>query len=157
MEQIEAWKGDWRARLRSRLHARGFDSALAYAAARPAVPIPLLAEELGPTDVVGVQVQDEMLAEAQRRGLMEWLVRDLLARYLVEAIGEGWPNTLDERSKVRIASALARWSAFLPERYREGAILAGKALLASPPSDGWKPVGPEDHVILALIPGGASV
>ncbi len=63
----DAWQGDLKARLYERVRTLGHDSLTAFAEARPAVPLYLLAEELGKDDVVAIQVLSGLLHEAELR------------------------------------------------------------------------------------------
>lgn len=157
MTSAASWNGDWKERLYGRVRAKGYESVLRFAYARPAVSVLRLADELGPDDVAAVQVEKTMLAEAARSGEMERLVRDLLARYLADALHDGWPAVLDERALSDLSGALARWIASLPAEWRERAQLAARVLLGNPPTRGWKPSGAEDEVIRALLPLGTPV
>ncbi len=147
----EAWAGDWEARLYARVRARGYNSVGEFAYARPTVSVIRLAEELGPNDVVGVQVERTLIAEASRTGGTERLVRDLLTRYLGEVLGAGWPRVLDEPARFHIASGLARWSAALPKEWHDRALRAAQRLFAHPPPPGWKPADAHDAFVVALI------
>ena len=82
MSDGRAWQGNWKARLYERVRERGYDSLTAFAEARPAVPLYVLAEELGKDDVAGVQVLSGLLAEAEQRKQVTRFVRDVLVREL---------------------------------------------------------------------------
>jgi hypothetical protein len=82
MSHGSAWQGNVKARLYERVRERGYDSLTAFAEARPAVPLHLLAEELGKDDVAGVQVLSGLLAEAEQRRQVTRFVRDVLVRLL---------------------------------------------------------------------------
>ncbi len=157
MAGSEAWDGDWEARLYARVRARGHDSVLEFAYARPTVSVIRLAEELGPNDVAGIQVERTMIAEASRAGETERLVRDLLTRALDDVIGAGWPRILDDRARFQISGALARWSASLPKEWRPRALRASRLLLTQPPRAGWKPAGADDAIVAAVLSGGSVV
>ncbi|RYZ15535.1 MAG: NUDIX hydrolase, partial [Myxococcaceae bacterium] len=55
-----AWQGNIKARLYERVRERGYESLTAFADARPAVPLYVLADELG-NDVAAVQVLSGLL------------------------------------------------------------------------------------------------
>lgn len=149
-------EGDWRARLYARLRARGYRSAMVLAAARPAVPARRLAGELGP-DLVSAQLLRTLVAEAVASGAADWLARDLLARHLAGALDEGWPRSPSAAVYMRIAGALSRWIACLPEPWRGVARVAARTLLDAPPAPGWRPSGPDDAVIEAALARGAQI
>ncbi len=146
------WEGNVRARLYARVRERGYDSLTAFAEARPAVPLYVLADELGKDDVAAVQVFSGLLAEAEQRRQVTRLVRDVLVRELSEDFSEGWPAVMDDETRVDVAIALGRWSAYAPETYRERVRLAGDALLAMPLPPGWRPLGPDDELLRTLLP-----
>ena len=151
MSDERTWEGNWRVRLRERVRKRGFDSVTAFAEARPAVPLYVLAEELG-DDVAGVQVLSGLLAEAEQRKQVTRLVRDVLVRQFSQSLPEGWPAVLDDGNRFKVAEALGLWSAFTPEEYEERVRQAGVALFATPPPPGWRPLGPDDELLRTLLP-----
>ncbi|RKH88838.1 NUDIX hydrolase [Corallococcus sp. AB045] len=147
----EAWRGNIKARLYERARERGFDSLIAFAEARPAVPLYALADELG-SDVAAVQVLSGLLYEAQQRKQVTRLVRDVLVRELAERFPNGWPGALDDVSRGEVALGLGTWFAYAPETHKERVDRAGDALLAHPPPPGWQPLGPDDELLRALLP-----
>ena len=151
MSDRRSWEGNWRVRLYERVRERGFDSVMAFAEARPAVPLYVLAEELG-DDVAGVQVLSGLLAEAEQRKQVTRLVRDVLVRQLSQSLPEGWPAVMDDGNRFRVAKALGLWSAFTPEEYEQRVDQVGDALLATPPPPGWRPLSPDDELLRTLLP-----
>jgi hypothetical protein len=151
MSEGSAWQGNWRVRLYERVRARGYDSLTAFAEARPTASLVALAEELG-EDVAGVQVLSGLLAEAERRKRVTRFVRDVLVRMLSQSLPEGWPAVLDDANRFKVAKALGRWSAYMPETYEERVRQASAALLATPPPPGWRPLGPDDELLRTLLP-----
>ncbi|WNG27832.1 NUDIX hydrolase [Cystobacter fuscus] len=151
MSEGRSWEGNWRVRLYARVRERGFQSVMAFAEARPTVPLPALAKELG-NDIAGVQVLSGLLAEAEQRKQVTRLVRDVLVRQLSQSLPEGWPALLDDGNRFKVAKALGLWSAFTPDEYEERVRLVSKALLATPPPPGWRPLGPDDELLLTLLP-----
>lgn len=147
-----AWRGDVRARLSERVRERGYDSLTAFAEARPAVPLYLLAEELGKDDVAAVQVLSGLLAEAERRKQVTRFVRDVLVRELSESLPDGWPAVLDDASRGEVSMALGTWTAYTPETHKERVRRAGNRLIAKPPPPGWRPLGPDDELLRTLLP-----
>ena len=152
MSNGRAWEGNIKARLYERVRERGFDSLTAFAEARPAVPLHLLAEELGKDDVAGVQVLSGLLAEAERSKQVTRFVRDVFARLWSESVPDGWPATMDDDARFAVAEALGCWSAYTPETHKQRVKQARAALRASPPPPGWRPLGPEDELLLTLLP-----
>ena len=152
MSEGGAWRGNIRARLYERVRERGYDSLTAFAEARPAVPLYVLADELGKDDVAAVQVFSGLLAEAERRKQVTRLVRDVLVRELAESLPEGWPAVMDDANRFKAAEALGSWFAYTPDTHRERADQVMAALRATPPPPGWRPLGPDDALLLTLLP-----
>src|SRR5687767_917240 len=95
MTEGRAWQGNWKARLYERVRERGYDSLTAFAEARPAVPLYVLADELGKDDVAAVQLLGGLHDEAERRKQVTRFVRDMLVREMSEGLPDGWPAALD--------------------------------------------------------------
>ncbi|WPB77313.1 NUDIX hydrolase [Archangium violaceum] len=152
MTDGRSWEGNWKVRLRERVRERGYDSLTAFAEARPTASLVELAEELGPDDIAGVQVFSSLLAEAERRKQVTRLVRGQLVRELAEALPNGWPAVLDDANRFDVAHALARWGTFTPETHEQRVERAKAALRATPPPPGWLPRGPDDELLLTLLP-----
>ncbi|MCY1001334.1 NUDIX hydrolase [Myxococcus sp. MISCRS1] len=146
-----AWQGNIKARLYERVRERGFDSLTAFANARLAVPLHLLADELG-NDVAAVQLLSGLLYEAEQNKQVTRFVRDVLVRELAEGLPNGWPPNLDDSNRFEVAMALGRWSAYTPETHEERVRQVRKVLLASPPPPGWRPLGPDDELLRTLLP-----
>ena len=152
MSEDRSWEGNWKARLYARIRERGFDSLTAFAEARPTVPLHLLAEELGPDDIAGVQVLSALLAEAERRKQVTRFVRDVFTRLWSQSVPDGWPTVLDDASRFKIAEAVGSWIAYTPETHKDRARQVRTSLLAAPPPPGWRPLGPDDELLLTLLP-----
>jgi hypothetical protein len=152
MTDGRSWQGNWRVRLYERVRERGYDSLSAFADARPAVPLYLLAEELGKDDVAGVQVLSGLLAEAEQRKQVTRFVRDVLVRLLTQSLPNGWPVVMDDESRFAVAKALGCWSADTPDTHQKRVDHVGDALLATPPPPGWRPLGPDDELLRTLLP-----
>jgi len=147
-----AWEGSWRVRLYERVRERGYDSLTAFANARPTASLVALADELGKDDIAGVQVLSGLLAEAEQRQQVTRFVRGVLVRMLCQSLPDGWPAVLDDANRFKVAKALGSWVAYTPETHKERADKAGDALLATPPPPGWRPLGPDDELLRALLP-----
>jgi hypothetical protein len=152
MTDGRSWQGNWRVRLYERVRERGYDSLTAFAEARPAVPLNLLAEELGKDDVAGVQVMSGLLVEAERRKQVTRFVRDVLVRQLSESLPSGWPVVMDDKSRFQVAKALGCWTADTPDTHKERVRQARAALRSTPPPPGWRPLGPDDELLRTLLP-----
>jgi hypothetical protein len=152
MTDGRSWEGNWKVRLYERVRERGYDSLTAFAEARPTASLVALAEQLGPDDIAGVQVFSGLVAEAERSRKVTRLVRGQLVRELSLRLPNGWPAVLDDENRLKVAVALARWSAYTPETHEERVKKIGDALLATPPPPGWRPLGPDDELLLTLLP-----
>jgi hypothetical protein len=152
MTDGRSWQGNWRVRLYERIRERGYDSLTAFAEARPAVPLYLLADELGKDDIAGVQVLSGLRAEAERNHQVTRFVRDVLVRELSESLPDGWPTVVDDENRFEIAQALGCWYGYIPESFRERADQVMAALRAHPPPPGWRPLGPDDELVRTLLP-----
>ena len=152
MSDGRVWQGNVKARLYERVRERGYDSLTAFAEARPTATLVELADELGPDDIAAVQVFSGLVGEAERSGKVTRLVRGQLVRELWEFLPDGWPSVLDDENRFNVAHALGSWISFTPETHKERADRASDALLASPPPPGWRPLGPDDELLLTLLP-----
>ncbi len=152
MSNGNPFQGNWVARLYERVRERGFDSLTAFADARPTASLVALAKELGKDEVAGVQVLHGLLAEAERRKQVSRFVRDILARLWSQSVPDGWPTVLDDSSRFKVAKALGRWFSYTPETHKERVDRASDALFATPPPPGWRPLGPDDELLLSLLP-----
>jgi len=152
MSDGRAWQGNVKARLYERVRERGYDSLTAFAEARPTASLVALADELGEDDIAAVQVFSGLVAEAERNRKVTRLVRGQLVRELSQRLPNGWPAMLDDESRLKVAVALARWGTYTPETHKERTDKVGDALLATPPPPGWRPLGPDDELLLTLLP-----
>ena len=152
MSDGRAWQGNVKARLYERVRERGYDSLTAFAETRPTASLVALADELGPDDIAAVQVFSGLVAEAERSRKVTRLVRGQLVRELSQRLPNGWPAVLDDENRLKVAVALARWGTYTPATHKERADKVGDALLATPPPPGWRPLGPDDELLLTLLP-----
>ncbi|WP_163786576.1 NUDIX hydrolase [Myxococcus vastator] len=152
MSDERAWQGNVKARLYERVREHGYDSLTAFAKARPGVPLYLLAEELGKDDVAAVQVLSGLLGEAEQRKQVTRFVRDVLVRELSEGLPNGWPAVLNDANRFEVAKALSSWIAYTPETHQDKARQVSAALLAKPPPPGWRPLRPDDELLLTILP-----
>ena len=152
MTDGRSWDGHWKVRLYERVRERGYDSLTAFAESRPTASLVSLAEELGKDDLNAVQVFSGLVAEAERSHQLTRLVRGQFVRELAENLPNGWPAVLDDKARLEIAMTLSSWSAFTPETHEKRVDQVGDALLATPPPPGWRPLGPDDELLLTLLP-----
>ncbi|RKH52894.1 NUDIX hydrolase [Corallococcus interemptor] len=152
MTDGRSWQGNWKARLYERVRERGYGSLTAFAEARPTASLVALAEELGADDIAGVQVFSGLVAEAEQRKQVTRLVRGQFVRELFQHFPDGWPSVLDDSNRFDVAQVLARWSSYTPETHEARVKQARAALRANPPPAGWRPLGPDDALLLTLLP-----
>lgn len=152
MTDGRSWDGNWKVRLYERVRERGYESLTAFAEARPTASLAALAEELGQEDLNAVQVFSGLVAEAERSHRLTRLTRGQLVRELAEHLPNGWPAVLDESNRFELAHALARWTTYTPETHKERVKQARAALRATPPPPGWRPLSPDDALLLTLLP-----
>ncbi|AGC41535.1 hypothetical protein MYSTI_00176 [Myxococcus stipitatus DSM 14675] len=152
MTDGQAWRGDWRVRLHERVRAQGYTSLTAFAAAHPTIPLFALAQELGEDDVAGVQVLTGLRVEAEASHQVSRFVRDVLVRLLSQNLPQGWPETLDDANRFKVAKTLGQWFAYTPETHKEQVDRASDALMANPPPPGWRPLTSEDALLRTLLP-----
>jgi hypothetical protein len=152
MSDGSAWEGNIKVRLYERVRERGYDSLTAFAEARPTASLVELADELGPDDIAAVQVFSGLVAEAERSHKVTRLVRGQLVRELSESLPDGWPAVRDDEAGFAVAEALGCWTAYTPETHKERVRQARAALRATPPPPGWRPLGPDDELLLTLLP-----
>ncbi|RKH15721.1 NUDIX hydrolase [Corallococcus praedator] len=152
MTDGRSWQGNWKVRLHERVRERGFASLTAFAKARPTASLVALAEELGKDDIAGIQVLSGLLAEAEQRKQVTRFERDVLVRMLSQDLPLGWPAVLDDANRFAVAKALSGWIAYTPEAHQARARQIMMDLLARPPPPGWRPLGPDDELLLTLLP-----
>jgi hypothetical protein len=107
---------------------------------------------LFPIGVDTVRLLRGLLAEAERRKQVTRFVRDTFARLGSQSVPDGWPTVMDDANRFKVAEALGRWFAYTPETHKERVDRASDALFATPPPPGWRPLGPDDELLLTLMP-----
>jgi hypothetical protein len=152
MSDGRSWEGNWPARLYERVRERGYPSLTAFAEAHPTLPLVELARELGGDELNAVQVFKGLVDEAERNHRLARLVRAQFVREFYESFPEGWPVVLDDATRFKVAKALAFWIGYAPVTHEERVRQVAKALMASPPPPGWRPLGPDDELLRTLIP-----
>ncbi|MFE8605387.1 NUDIX hydrolase [Archangium violaceum] len=152
MSEKHPWQGNVKVRLYERVRERGYTSLTAFAEARPTASLLALAEELGKDDIAAVQVFSGLVAEAERSRRVTRLVRAQLVRELSEGLPNGWPAVLNDANRFEVAKALSAWISYTPDTHQDRARQISAALLAKPPPPGWRPLGPDDELLLTLLP-----
>jgi hypothetical protein len=152
MAYEKTWAGDWPARVRERVKARGFASVTEYGRHRTGVPLLELAHELGPDDVAAHQIRCLLIEEALRSKTFPQMARDLFERELRKALPEGWQQPLDDATRYEVVGAISDWYAELQDYVDHPATMAaGKEFLNAELPVGWLPEGPDDPVIVAFV------
>lgn len=141
---MDAWQGDWWARLYGRVRERGFDSVTSFAASMPRASLIDLADTLGP-DVAAVQIERAMHAEAEHSGELGHFARDMLVREIVKWLPGGWRVQPDFESA--LAGAWADWKSLLDHKYSPATVRMLHWLKVAEIPTGWLPDGPTDPVI----------
>jgi hypothetical protein len=59
---------------------------------------------------------------------------------------------MDDANRFKVAEALGSWSAYTPETHEKRVEQARAALRATPPPPSWRPLGPDDELLLTLLP-----
>ena len=137
------------------VQVRGFTSVSEFVDAHPLRGLVQLADDLGGGDVAAVQIETVLVDEARSTRTIERRARDLLSRRLA-ALSDGWPGPATRRTRdqeSRAMQALSGWGPHtLPEITTEHVVAFATALLSSTaiPS-GWRPIGPDDPVIVDLF------
>ena len=148
----KTWSDDWQNRILERVRRRGFDSVTDYANHHAGVSLLALADELGPEDIAGAQIESLLVDEAVRSNTVPRLLRDLFVRQLRHRLPEGWRRPLDEAARYRVAAALAHWETELEDHlHKERTFEAGQRLLDADLPTGWLPEGPDDPVIISFV------
>ncbi|NRD62275.1 NUDIX hydrolase [Corallococcus exiguus] len=152
MTDGRSWQGNWKVRMYERVLKRGHTSLTDFADARPTASLVELAEDLGKGDIAGAQILSGLFTEAERRNQVTRFVRGVLVRMLSQSLPQGWPAVMDDASRFAVAKALGRWSGYTPESHQQRAEQLMAALRAHPPPPGWRPLGPDDALLLTLLP-----
>lgn len=149
----QIWDGDWRARIRGRVHSVGCETVGDFLKRHPSEPYFKVARRLG-DDVAAVQlsqIQFEEIADASelRRAAM-----DGFSREIAEHLKRGWG--VGRHVDFNTAGAYTGWIALLQFRAEAPHLVPrGDAvwneLKALNPPQGWLPSGPDDPIIQAAF------
>ena len=80
------------------------------------------------------------------------LTRSQFVRELHEVFPDGWPAVVDDTNRFQLAKTLATWTAFCPDTHQERVKQVRAVFRASSPPPGWRPLGPDDELLLTLLP-----
>ena len=146
-------EGNWKVRLYERVRERGYDSLTAFAEARPTAS--LVAAGRGAwarTTSPGCRCSAGCSPRRSGVSRSRALCAMCLCANCLECLPNGWPAVLDDANRFKVAMALGSWFAYTPETHEERVEQARRALLATPPPPGWRPLGPDDELLLTLLP-----
>lgn len=141
---MNAWQGDWQARLYRRVQEQGFPSVAAFAASLPRATLLELSDVLG-QDIAAVQIERALHAEAEDSGRLEDFAKDMLVRELRQWLRAGW--RIGSNFESEAAGAWADWKSCLDERFSAAAGRIWHWLKAADIPRGWLPEGPDDPII----------
>jgi hypothetical protein len=146
------WSDDWYGRLLERVHQRGFQTVTQYVGERPGVSLIVLADELGPGDVLAGQIRAIFIEDAIRTHTLPYALRDLIDRELRRALPQGWPSRRDKATRAALSDAIANWQ-YDVKKHLDGwtRIQAAQALMDAELPAGWLPDGPDDPVLIAYV------
>jgi hypothetical protein len=145
----DIWLGDWHTKIRSRIHAQGFDTVTNFVQRHPCLPYHKLARLIG-NDIAAVQLAVMQFEEAKDGGYIRNAAKDALCRTIHENLKRGWKQGI--HSDFRTANAYSSWlailefRAFLPDLVPLG-VAVWDALESSNPPTGWAPSDPSDQFI----------
>jgi hypothetical protein len=152
----QTWIGDWRARIRERIHSRGSESVRGFLEHHPAEPYFKVARRLG-DDVAAIQLARMQFEEAVDRDEVRQVAMDGFSREIVENLKRGWG--VGRHADFRTAGVYAGWMALLEFRadaphLRPMGDAVWNSLKEIQPPQGWLPSGPNDPIIQAAFAKG---
>src|SRR5262245_33219957 len=143
----KVWSGNWRDKVKSRIHAAGCRTLIEFVAKFPAEPYLALAERLG-DDIEAFQIEWMHFDEGMRTIGIRSLAIDSLARDLQSHLPGGWRH--GAKDDFDTSGAYADWVVRL-EQYQPDAKPRAKAVWGALeelcPPVGWIPSGPDDPLI----------
>lgn len=138
------------------LNDAGFSSTLDFLRQHPCVGYTELARMLSDQErkLLPIQVITAGGAEARDRKMIDWFVRDSVARIYREEFPDGWPGGSAATQKWNLA--LAVWKTNLSVSgglSRHDSMLKNvkETLLAFDPPIGWLPAGPDDAQLIEVV------
>jgi hypothetical protein len=148
------WVGDWRTKVRSRVHSVGSETIGEYLARYPAEPYHKVARRLG-EDIAAMQLVFMQFEEAQESAAIREAARDCLARELADKLKRGWGHKvhLDFNRANAFSSWLVHVKEFAPQ-YEKNCHAVWDALAKLPPGDTWVPTGPADSTLASAFEAG---
>jgi hypothetical protein len=134
--------------LLSTLASKGYASATDYADSRPQTSLSKLASELGIDSVAPMQLERQLVEEAETTGAMDRCARSLLARDLCGQLPEGWPRGEDPEPLFRRAGVFLTLTMALPDVYERAVERIRHAMEAADIPAGWVPEGADDPILV---------
>lgn len=148
-----AWRGDWQQRIKELLARRSCSTVTEFFDRFPTRSSVELADELGPGDVAGVQLEWLAIDEATATNQVERLARDQFVRALHKTLPEGWVSPATGRRQ--LAAVLGAWTSSIASRLRDygpGLMAMGKVMIEENPfPEGWLPSSPDDPLLVAFF------
>ncbi len=150
------WDANWPANIRKRVRELGFDDVSSFLAARQAIPMYLVARELG-VEVAAVQLIQLRFGEVMNKEDFSNASKDLLCRVLRSHLRKGWKSGV--HSERMMAGARSEWLAAMEVRtglqnFREPALAIWNELENASPTVGWLPSSSSDDIIARAVANG---
>jgi hypothetical protein len=142
------WGGNWRSKIKSRLHAVGCEPVSDFLARFPAEPYITVAERLG-DDVAAFQLEWMQFEEGKSENAIRNLAMDSLAGDLRSHLPAGWRH--GAKADFDTAGAYADWVVRLEQQQAEAKVKATavwETLEELHPPVGWSPSVPRDPLIV---------
>jgi hypothetical protein len=135
--------------------AEGFASLIAYADSRPTASLTELANHLG-SDIEPLDLEYQLVAEAEAAGTMERCARSLLARGLRSELPEGLAIDAGARDEAtgcpfRLSGVFFTLVMSLPPAYHEAVDRIERAMTSADLPSGWLPEGADDPALVELF------
>jgi hypothetical protein len=143
-----SWSENWQQRVVARLRSLGCVGVVEYLARFPGEPYVSVAKSLG-DDIAALQLEWLHLKEAAEKRELRQAAKDSLARDLNRYLPDGWRH--GAKGDFDTSSAFAVWATRLQQCefvLQSEANSVWDALEELKPSRGWRPVGPEDELII---------
>ena len=153
----KAGQGDAGQRICERVRALGFATLADYLRSRPGLTYLELVDELGPEDLVGLQVIDVHLHEARRQGEAGFraAAKDALARFLRQQLPHGWGRTPGAGSAGPDAANMAAfsiWASAVEALSPVGSYTSAVwERLNSDVPQGWLPESADDDLLTRMF------
>jgi hypothetical protein len=150
----QVWGGNWRAKIKARVHAIGCETVSEFLARFPAEPYITVAQRLG-NDIAAFQL--EWMQFEEGNNAIRWLAMDSLTRDITSHLPAGWRH--GTKDDFDTAGAYADWIVRLEQQQpeiKDKAKAVWTALEELHPPVGWMPSGTDDpFVVNAFFKGWA--